>query len=132
MEYVIFPLELLIRLSCGLHFLPVHIGKDLVICSSRGSCGGIFDLCFPFIPLFALLLLLFAVIKLLVLLVALISMPCVFLIGGGRALRWRGVLILPLVLPGVYTSHGEGMLESQEIVWVSLDGGRNALLVVLI
>ena len=80
MEYVIFPLELLTGFSCRLHFLPVHVRKDLVICSSRDSCGGIFDLCFPFIPLFALLLLLFAVIKLLVLLIALISMPCAFLI----------------------------------------------------
>ena len=81
MEYVIFSLELLTRLRFGLHFLPVHIGKVLIICSWY-NCGGIFDLCFAFIPLFALLIFLFAVIiKLLVLLVAVISMACVFLIG---------------------------------------------------
>ncbi len=76
MEYVIFTLELLARLSCSLHFLPVHVGKDLIVCSSS-SRGGIFGLCFHLIPLFTLLVLLLAVIiKLLVLLISLISMPC--------------------------------------------------------
>ena len=81
MEYVIFPLELFIRLRFALHFLPVHVGKVLLICS-WDNCGWILDLCFAFILLFILLILLFAVIiKLLVLLVAVISMACVFLRG---------------------------------------------------